>query len=86
MGSDDVRAAAARVERLGDEVRRLADRALGVGALDWRSTAAAGFRDRLRDEAGRVRAAAARLDEAAEALRGHAVAVDEVAGWLGFGR
>jgi hypothetical protein len=89
MGSHEVRRAAARVQQLGDDVRRLADQALGAGAVHWRSTAAAGFRERLAEEAGRVRFAANRLDAAAEALRRHAAcletSVEELRGWLRLG-
>jgi hypothetical protein len=78
MGSDEVRRAAAQAQRLGDDVRRSADRLLSAGAVEWRSTAATGFRHRLRAEAARIRSAATHLDGAAEALHRHAVAVDRM--------
>jgi|tagenome__1003787_1003787.scaffolds.fasta_scaffold17045300_1 hypothetical protein len=77
MGSDEARRSAARVQQIGDEVRRLADRALGAGAAQWQSTAAAAFHARLVEQVARVRAVAAELDGAAEALRRHAVALEE---------
>ncbi len=76
MGSDEVRRTAARVQQIGNEVRRLADQALAAAAVQWQSTAAAGFRARLAEETTRIRAVAADLDGAAEALLRHAVAVD----------
>jgi hypothetical protein len=81
MGSDEVRRSAARVQQIGDDVRRLADRTLAAGAGQWRSTAAASFRHRLVDEVVRVRAVAAELDGAAEALLRHAAAVDGLPAW-----
>jgi hypothetical protein len=85
MTSEQVRREAARVEGLGDDVRRIADRTQNAGAVQWQSTAANGFRRRLAEEAGKMRSAASRLDQAAESLRRHAVAVDEVRGDPGFG-
>jgi hypothetical protein len=85
MAADEVRAAAARVQSVGDDVRRLADRTLDAGGVDWRSTAAGGFRQRLAEESARVRSAAGGLDRAAEALRRHAAAVDAVWSVLGRG-
>lgn len=78
MGSDEVRRTAARVQQIGDDVRLLADRTLHAGSAHWRSTAAAGFRHRLAEEVSRVRAVAAELDGAAEALLHHASAIDGV--------
>lgn len=78
MASDDVRHAAARVRQIGDDVRLLAGQVLACEGVRWRSTAAAGFRRRLAEEAARVRAVAAALDDAAEALLRHATAVDDV--------
>jgi hypothetical protein len=76
MGSDEVRRLAVRVQQIGDDVRRLADQTLAAGTAAWRSAAAASFRHRLAEEATRIRAVAADLDRAAEALQHHAVAVD----------
>lgn len=78
MGSDEVRRSAARVRQIGDDVRQLADRAGAAAAGQWRSTAAATFRQRLAEETARVRAIAAELDDAAEALLRHAAAIDGV--------
>lgn len=78
MGSDEVRRSAARIQQIGDDVRRLADRTLTTGAVQWQSTAAARFRRHLGEEVVRVRAVAADLDGAAEALLRHAIAVDGV--------
>jgi hypothetical protein len=85
MGSDDVRRAAARVQQMADDVRGLADRALGAGSVQWRSTAATEFRERLAEQAARGRSSAAVLDHAAEALRHHALAVDGFGHWFGLG-
>jgi len=85
MGSHEVLRAAARVQQMSDDVRRLADQTLGAGAIRWRSVAAAGFRKRLSEEAIRVRSAAAHLDDAAAALRRHAGAIEPVQGPLGLG-
>jgi hypothetical protein len=76
MGSDDVRRAAVRVQHIGDDVRGLADRSLGAAAVQWRSTAATEFRERLTEHAARARAGAVLLDHAAATLRRHAQAVD----------
>lgn len=76
MGSDEVRRSAARVQLIGDDVRRLADQALAAAAVHWRSTAATGFRHRLAEEVNRVRASATALEAAAEALVRHAGALD----------
>jgi hypothetical protein len=76
MGSEEVRRSAALIRQLGDEVRRLADRTLAAAEVQWQSTAALGFRQRLADELVRVRAAAGDLDGAAEALSRHAGALD----------
>jgi len=76
MGSEHVRRSAARVQQIGDEVRRLADRTGAVGGLDWRSTAADGFRHRLLEEVARLRAVAAGVDAAADALWRHALAIE----------
>jgi hypothetical protein len=76
MGSDEVRHSAARVQQIGDDVRRLAEQSRTAGDADWRSTAAASFRRRLAEEVDRVRKSATALDEAAEALHRHAVAID----------
>jgi hypothetical protein len=78
MGSEEVRRSAARIQEIGDDVRQLAHQALISGAAQWRSTAAVSFRHRLTDEVARIRAAAADLDGAAEALLRHAAAVDGV--------
>ena len=83
MGSDEVRRSAARVQQIGDDVRRLADRTLGAGAGQWRSTAAASFRQRLAEEVARVRAVATELDRAADALLRHAGAVESVSARFG---
>jgi hypothetical protein len=83
MGASEVRRAAARIQEIGDDVRRLADQVLCARAAGWRSTAAALFRQRLAEEAARVRAAAGHVDDAAEALRRHAIAVDELERQLG---
>jgi len=85
MGSDEVRRSAARIQQIGDDVRRLADRTLTAGAAQWRSTAAAGFRHRLIDEVARIRAVAAELDRAAEALLRHAGALDRMIARFDFG-
>ena len=85
MGSDDVRRAAGRIQHLGDDVRRLADRTVAAGSVRWRSTAASAFRKRLGEEAIRLRHAASHLDDAAEDLRRHASAVEGKHGWFGLG-
>jgi hypothetical protein len=74
--ADDVRRAALRVQGLGDDVRLLADRAQACGVVGWRSGSAEEFRQRLDDQVARMRLAAVRLDEAAAALRRHAVMLD----------
>jgi hypothetical protein len=76
MGSDEVRDSAARIQQIGDDVRRLADRTLAASAGQWRSPAATRFHRCLVEEVARIRAVAADLDGAAEALLRHAVAVD----------
>ena len=76
MGSDEVRRSAALIQQQGDEVRRLADRTLAAAEVQWQSTAAQCFRQRLVDEVNRVRAVAGDLEGAAEALRRHAGALD----------
>jgi hypothetical protein len=78
MSSDDVRRVAARVQGIGDDVRRLAQEALAAGGVRWQSVAADGFRCRLAQERARLRATVAALDGAAEALTRHAVALDQV--------
>ena len=86
MGSDDeVRRAAVRIQQLGDDVRRLADRTLAAGAVRWRSTAASAFRKRLGEEAARLRHTATHLDDAAADLRRHASAIESKPGWFGLG-
>ena len=85
MGSDEVRRLAARVQQIGDDVRRAADGMLSADTVQWRSTAAAGFRQRLAEQVTRIRAAAAELDAAAEALQRHAVAIDGVLARLDLG-
>lgn len=87
MGSDDVRRAAVRVQLLADDVRRLADRMLSAATVQWRSSAAAEFRERLTAEAAGIRSAGNHLDQAAEALRHHAVAIDTLTlgNWFGLG-
>ena len=78
MGSEEVRRSAALIQQLGNEVRRLADRTLAAAEMQWQSTAALSFRQRLADEGARVRLVAGALDGAAEALRRHAGALDGV--------
>ena len=76
MGSEEVRRSAALIQQLGDEVRRLAERTLAATEVQWQSTAAQGFRQRVADEVVRVRAVAGDLDGTAEALWRHAGALD----------
>jgi hypothetical protein len=78
MATDEVCRAAARVQGLGEQVRRLAERTAGVEAIEWQSTAADALRRRLAEEAAGVRSVANCLDQAAEYLRRHALAVHEV--------
>lgn len=74
---------AARVHALGAEVRALADRAFSAGAVPWQSVAAEGFRHRLAEERVRLARTATALDDAAEALVRHAVALERsLPGWL----
>jgi hypothetical protein len=61
MGSDEVRHSAARVQQIGDDIRRLAEQSRTTGEAE---------------EVDRVRKSATALDEAAEALRRHAVAIE----------
>ncbi len=70
MGSDDVRRAAVRVQQLADDVRRLADRMLAATGVQWWSSAAAEFRERLSEEANGVRSAGGHLEQAAESCTG----------------
>ena len=69
--------AAEGAERVVAQVRGIAERARDQAGVDWRSTAAEGFRHRLEQEAARIRACAAVLEEAAAAVRAHARAVEE---------
>ena len=85
MGTDDVRRIALRVKQIGDEVGRLADQLLGVGATPWRSSAAEVFRRRLAEEIQRVQAAVEGLNDAAEALFRHARAIESGSGEAVFG-
>ena len=85
MAADEVHRIAARVQGLGDDVRRLADRTQATGAVAWRSTAAAELRRRLAAEVARMRFAASALDQATCSLRRHAAAVDEVCAGLRLG-
>jgi hypothetical protein len=75
--ADGARRSAVRLEELGRDVRRLADQALGAGAVRWRSGSADEFRRRLEEQVGRLRSAAARVDEAAAALHRHAAALEQ---------
>ena len=83
MGSEDVRRSAARVQQIGDDVRRLAHQTGTASAVHWYSPAALGFRQRLAEQEIRIRAVARELDGAAEALLRHAVAVDGACARLG---
>jgi hypothetical protein len=85
MRSDEVRRSAQRVQLIGTDVRRLSDQALAMTATPWRSTAAAHFRRRLCEEADRVRAVAVGLDDAADSLFRHALAVDNACRTVHFG-
>ena len=85
MGTDDVCRAAVRVQQIGDEVGRLVEELLAVGATPWRSSAADLFRRRLADEIQRVQAAVGGLNDAAEALFRHARAIESGSGEAVFG-
>lgn len=75
MEASQVEAVARRLSQLAGSVRDIGGR-LGAGTdVRWESLAAQRFRDGLEEEAGRVRQAASLLDEAAQAVRDHAVAV-----------
>jgi hypothetical protein len=76
MDGDEARRAAARLRSTAEEVRSLGDRASAAGSVAWQSIGADAFRRRLADTADRVGGVAALLDEAADALRRHAEAVD----------
>jgi hypothetical protein len=68
VDGDHVTRLAQRLHALADETRREADRMASTTSVDWRSTAADRYRERLAAEALRVRRAASVLDDAARAL------------------
>jgi hypothetical protein len=74
------RAQVRRVTALAEEVRSSGGRlaSSGICGVDWHSAAARAFRDRVGEEATRLRAVACAVDEAAEALARHALALDAV--------
>jgi hypothetical protein len=79
MNSSEVRRAAGQVEQIGQDVHQLANRLLGVCAVEWRSAAADEFRRRAGTGATEVHRAAIRCELAAQAL--HRLAVNPPPGF-----
>ncbi|MGZ4602311.1 MAG: hypothetical protein ACXV0U_01800 [Kineosporiaceae bacterium] len=71
-----VRQRAAEVAGLADEVRAIAEGVRRAGDVEWRSAAAASFRQGLDAEVRRLLAVAGEVDEGAVALRAHAAAIE----------
>lgn len=76
MDGDQLRGLSVRVAALAEEVRIAGVRVATASGVRWRSVAAAGFRARLAEQAVAVRRAAVAVDDVAEAVQGHARAVD----------
>jgi uncharacterized protein YukE len=76
VDGDQVRRLAVRVGSLADQVRAAGARVATASSVQWRSSAAAAFRARLAEQAVAVRRAAEAVDDVAEALTGHARALD----------
>jgi hypothetical protein len=74
--AEQVRALARTVARLADDLRAARDRALRASGVDWVSSAAGHYRERIAEEVAGLGAAAAELDEAAVLLLLHAAAVE----------
>ncbi len=73
-----MRACAAEVGVLGEEVRVVAARLGAAGAQSWRSVAAEEFRARLEEQQRCLASLVVLLDDARAALDAHARAVDAV--------
>lgn len=73
-----IRRRARELQGAASEVRTQAAGLADVGAVAWKSTAAAAFIQDLTERAAELLRAAEQLDEAAAALDAHAVAVDAV--------
>ncbi|MFC7497052.1 MULTISPECIES: hypothetical protein [unclassified Nocardioides] len=74
-----MRRRALELREQGVDLRALADRlVVSTEAVGWTGRAAAALDERIRARAGHLREVAGRHDDAAEALDGHLVAVDDL--------
>jgi uncharacterized protein YukE len=71
----DLRRGAHQLHAVAEQVRRLAAEVSSAAGVEWQSSAAERFRDRLAVEASAVRRCAHALDDAAHAFAAHAAAV-----------
>lgn len=74
--SEDIRAAAGRTRRDAELVRQVAVRVGATRGAGWRSVAATRFREVVTDRVGALGRAVGGLDDAADALESHALALD----------
>lgn len=77
--TDVMRRRAAQLREQGDDIRAVADQLVAqTESIGWTGRAAAALRERVRDRAAHLRAAAARHDGAADSLEKHLLEVDRL--------